>query len=176
MMQTWIVIRVLVVLCGWMLQVEGFATAFSAGGTTWLRAEPRSCARKWALGRMSLAHLEQQWKQQGGLLEASKGCATEQSMRESRRSFIRSGILTVLLSGSFVRPAMGDEGESRGGSLGKKTGAGSEYGTQSYLRQTLRLIDVGDLGAAEQRLTKSIGAWKDTAVDLTVLLKVCAES
>ena len=86
----------------------------------------------------------------------------EQSTGISRRKFVGNGILAALLSGSIARPAMGEAGAE--GSV--------EYGKQPYLRQTLKLIDGGDLRIAEQRLTKSIGAWKNSAVDMTVLLKV----
>ena len=84
----------------------------------------------------------------------------EKSMGNARRKFVGNGILAVLSSVSIARPAMGEASPI------------AAEGKQPYLRETLKLIDGGDLQMAEQRLTKSIGAWNDSAVDLTVLLKV----
>lgn len=146
-------------LCVMISPVEGFPKVFSAGTTIRRLAEPGSCSRRLSLGRMWMAHLEQR-RQQGGLLEAQEGGVMEKSMGNARRKFVGNGILAVLSSVSIARPAMGEASPI------------AAEGKQPYLRETLKLIDGGDLQMAEQRLTKSIGAWNDSAVDLTVLLKV----
>lgn len=91
-----------------------------------------------------MSHLEQR----GSALSGGAGPLT------SRRDCI--GLVAFLVGASaFASPAIG-QGEVSFKVGDKEGGEGSPI----FLRETLRLIDEGELGAAEERLTGSIKAWK----------------